>query len=305
VTLAVLMAGSCTAATVTPPPSTGSGAGAASTPAATDAEQREAQAALDRWAQAVASAESNSVVITGDRTGQIGDWELAVGENNKIAVMSGAIVGPAGLPTTSPPPGHVQWSDGTSKTVPLLSADAALNQIIASAGSKCSDCQPVQVTGATLGTASVETSHGMATVPVWEFGIAGSAVKITQVAVANQITVTPPVWDPYHPAVGISIDSAVGTPQSKDLTVSFVGAPLDATGQCGADYTAEAVESDLAIVVIVTEHPHPAAPNPSGFSIGCGLVGGLRTATVTLAAPLGDRAVLEVKEGLPVPVTGP
>jgi hypothetical protein len=272
---------------------------------ASDAERREAQAALDRWAQAVASAPSNSVVITGDLTGQIGDWEPAVGDNNKMAVMSGAIVASSGLPKTAPPPGQVQWSDGTSKTVPLLSADAALNQIIASAGSKCPECRPVEVTTATLGTASVQTSHGSATVPVWEFSIAGSAVKITQVAVAAQITVTPPIWDPSNAPVGISIDGAVGTPQSRELTVSFGGAPLDETGQCGADYTAEAVESDLAIVVIVTAHPHPAAPNPSGLSFGCRLVAALRTATVNLAAPLGDRAVLEVREGLPVPVTAP
>jgi hypothetical protein len=35
----------------------------------------------------------------------------------------------------------------------------------------------------------------------------------------------------------------------------------------------------------------------------CDLVGYRREATVQLAAPLGDRAVLEVKQGLPVPVT--
>jgi hypothetical protein len=272
---------------------------------ATAAERREAHAALDRWAQAVASAQSNSVVITGDLTGQVGDWEAAVGENNKIAVMSGAIVAPAGLPKTVPPPGQVDWSDGTSKTVPLLSADAALNQIIASAASKCSDCQPVQITTATLGTAPAETSHGSATVPVWEFGIAGSVVKITRVAIAAQVTVRPPVWDPSNAPEGISIGGAIGTPQSADLTVSFGGAPLDAPGACGADYTAEAVESSLAIVVIVIEHPHPAVASPSGVVMVCDLVAAARTATVTLAAPLGDRAVLEVREGLPVPVTAP
>ena len=53
--------------------------------------------------------------------------------------------------------------------------------------------------------------------------------------------------------------------------------------------------SDPTVVVIVTEHRH-------GLFEACRLVGATRTAVVDLAAPLGERAVLEVKEGLPVPV---
>jgi len=56
---------------------------------------------------------------------------------------------------------------------------------------------------------------------------------------------------------------------------------------CGEDYTAEAIESELAVVVIVTRHPH--------LTIGaCSAVGARRTATAMLAAPLGDRVVLDL-----------
>ena len=65
---------------------------------------------------------------------------------------------------------------------------------------------------------------------------------------------------------------------------------------CGEDYTAEAVESDLAVVVIVARHPHAA------LFEACSAVGARRTATATLAAPLGDRAVLDLQTGTPVPV---
>ena len=105
----------------------------------------------------------------------------------------------------------------------------------------------------------------------------------------------PPPWNPNDSPVGISIESTTGTVDGRQLTVTFVGAPAGDQG-CGADYTAEAVESPTAVVVIVTEHPH------SGLFAACSLVGALRTAVVELAAPLADRAVLEVKEGLPVPV---
>ncbi|MGD0123554.1 MAG: hypothetical protein ABSC46_13495, partial [Candidatus Limnocylindrales bacterium] len=63
------------------------------------------------------------------------------------------------------------------------------------------------------------------------------------------------------------------------------------------DYTAQAVESSTAVVVIVTEHPR------FGFSLGCTAVGAWRTADVTLSSPLGNRTVLEVAQGMPVSVT--
>ncbi len=73
-------------------------------------------------------------------------------------------------------------------------------------------------------------------------------------------------------------------------------APAPGDRACVAAYAAEAVESPTAVVVIVTEHPH------NGLGEACTAVGAPRTAAVELAAPLGERAVLEVKEGLPVPV---
>jgi hypothetical protein len=131
---------------------------------------------------------------------------------------------------------------------------------------------------------------------VWEFTVQGTAVRVTRVAIADRVTVVPPPWDSSDPPVGISIDSATGTVGGRQLTVDFTGAPDPGSQPCGADYTAEAVESPTAVVVIVTEHPH------SAFGEACLLVGAMRTAVVELAAPLGERAVLEVREGLPVAV---
>ncbi len=48
-----------------------------------------------------------------------------------------------------------------------------------------------------------------------------------------------------------------------------------------------------AVVVIVTEHTN-------GLPVPCSAVGAIRTAEVELSAPLGERTVLEVREGLPV-----
>lgn len=115
-------------------------------------------------------------------------------------------------------------------------------------------------------------------------------------AVVDRSMVLPstPPWDPNDPPIGLSIESASGRPDGREISVAFTGSPAPASQLCGADYTGEAVESTLAVVVIVVEHPSP-------IPVPCTTVGARRTATVELASPLGERAVLEVQEGRPVP----
>jgi hypothetical protein len=123
-----------------------------------------------------------------------------------------------------------------------------------------------------------------------------SAVRLTRVAIDNAVSVQPPAWDPNNPPGGLAIESASGSAAGSDLTVAFIGAPDPGSQPCGEDYSAEAVESNLAVVVIVIRHPHVALG-------ACTSVGARRTADVRLAAPLGERAVLDVMQGLPVPVS--
>jgi hypothetical protein len=265
---------------------------------------QQAQEALDRWAAAVAAAgeqqaEAVGFVPVGELTGQIGDWEEVVGDNNKRALYAGMLAPVTELPTDSPGDGQIRWEDGRSKAVHTITAAQALQDLKAAATAPCADCQPIQVTDARLSEATVATSRGPATAPAWEFVLAGTRVVVTRIAVAapDQITVTPPPWDSNDPPVGVSIESATGTVGGRQLTVAFTGPQQGADKPCGSDYTTEAVESSTAIVVIVIEH----ANLPMGAA--CDLVGYRREATVELAAPLADRTVLEVRQGLPVPIT--
>jgi len=258
--------------------------------------RQQAQAALARWADAVAAAGGPPAVVpVGELTGQVGDWEAAVGDNNKSALGAGLVEAGIDLPAATPPDGEVQWQSGTTVTVPLLSAQQAVIAIQGGATAPCDDCTAMRITGARLTTRQIETTRGPATAPVWEFAVEGTAVKVTRVAIANAVTVVPPPWDPNDPPVGISIQSATGTVGGRELTVTFVGAPLPGDQPCGEDYTTEAVESGLAVVAIVIRHPHLTLG-------GCTAIGATRTASIELAAPLGERAVLEVQEGRPVPV---
>jgi hypothetical protein len=258
---------------------------------------QQAQADLARWADAVAIAGGQSAFVpVGDLTSQVGDWEEAVGDNNKQALMAGLVETAVSLSAKTPPDGELRWRNGGTATVRLISAQQALSALKADAnGSSCPTCVPLQITGARLTSGPVETSRGPAEAPVWEFTMQGTAVRVVRVAIAARVSVVPPPWDSSDPPVGISIDSATGTVGGRQLTVGFTGAPAPGDQGCGADYSAEAVESPTAVVVIVTEHPN------SGFG-ACTAVGAPRTAEVGLSAPLGERAVLEVREGLPVAV---
>lgn len=256
-------------------------------------QRQQAHEALARWADAVSAAGgAQGFAIVGEATGQIGEWEEPVGSNNKLALLAGKVVADFTLADETPPLAQVRWNDGSLQTVPTISAAQALVDLQAAGGQACPECDALDVTAAKPTTVQIETSRGLATMPAWEFSLNGTAVRITRIAISASanVSVSPPPWNPNDPPVGLSISWAFGHVGGNQLMVGFVG------DICGTEYTAEAVESASAIVVIVVEHPNPTAG-------GCRLVGRDRTATAQLAAPLSDRAVLEVREGLPVPLT--
>lgn len=265
-----------------------------------DRMRRQANEHLARYDAAVKAASGPSITPVGSLTGQIGDWEPDQGDN-KAALATGRITtaATATLPTDMPPTGKVVWNDGTVREFPLLPAAQALAAIVAEGSGDCGGgCPLLEVTGAKLATARIETARGAATVPAWEFTLKGTKVRITRAAadVARTVTVTPPSWDPYNSPAGLMIESVVTTKGSSQLTARFTGSPGHADQPCGADYTAEAVESDTAVVVIIITQRH--ADNET-----CTAIGAPREAVVSLNRPLGERAVLDVVVGLPVRLT--
>jgi hypothetical protein len=251
---------------------------------------------LDHWAAAVAASGGKpAVVVVGELTRQVGDWEMPFGDNAKRALMAGLVLSESELTTPSPPTATVTWPDGSTIVVPVQDARDALAAIGRSAepGATCGDCTPLVVAAAALTTAPITTTRGPATGPVWEFAIKGTAVKVTRVAIANAV-VAPSLAD--DPVGAVSIDSAVVS--GTTLTVRFVGAPDPASQPCGEDYTADAIESDLAVTVLVWRHP-----NVSLVPVGCAAVGAYRTAAASLAKPLGERPVLDPATGQPVTLT--
>lgn len=262
-----------------------------------DGLRQQAGEALTRYDQAFRTAGGAPFVPVGELTRQLGDWEPANG-SYKESLSAGRVEAASTLPVAPQQAGTIVWTNGIRQDVPLISADEALAKLRAAGTGDCSGCAPLKLTGARLTTMTVKTTRGPATAPAWEYTIDGTRVRLARVAVdpSAVVRVAPPPWDADDPHEGLAIESATTTTASSELTVTFPGAPDPSSKPCGADYDAEAVESDLAVVVIVIEHRHAKDE-------ACGDVGAQRTATVKLSRPLGERAVLEVTQGLPVALT--
>jgi hypothetical protein len=266
---------------------------------------RQADEALARWDAAVAASGGGSgFVLVGESTLFIGnDWGPKIdGNNAKMAMYAGLFVAANPIPSEAPPDGTIQWQDGTTHAVPVISAQQALAAMKAAGVSPCTDCTPLQITGAKLTTATFQSSRGPAQAPAWEFSLKDTPVKLDQIAVGGQFT-PPPMPTPNDqagqqaasPWIGPPVQSATVDPSGMTLTVTVTGAPDTGDKPCGVDYTAEAVESATGVVVIVYEHRNtlPAA---------CSLVGAFRTVQVLLVKPLGTRTLIDL-QAQPISVT--
>lgn len=119
---------------------------------------------------------------------------------------------------------------------------------------------------------------------------------VAEAGAGGTVAVSPPAWDTDVGVPGMAIESATVTAAGTRLTVAFTGAPVPAAEPCGIDYAAEVVESATAVVVVLLAQHH-------AYHEVCPMVGFSRTAAVNLARPLDGRAVLDVRQGQPVPVS--
>jgi hypothetical protein len=111
--------------------------------------------ALARYDEAVLAAGGQQrFVPVGDLTGQIGDCEPANGDN-KEALLSGRVVAATALPAAPQPAGAVVWDGGVTQTLPLISADAALQQLAAAGAGGCPECVAWRRRGTRLTTARI------------------------------------------------------------------------------------------------------------------------------------------------------
>lgn len=222
------------------------------------------------------------------------------------------------LPAAVPADGTVRFPDGTLR-VPLVSAAAAYAGLDRGDPPPCAGrpmkpptgepgkpgvggptiepgpdgpvgtpatepCVPLTVTGVKLGSATVRTSRGPAEVPAWLFTVAELRVPVARVAVApSAVGAVPQGLAPTR-----SLPDGVVTVESLD---AVNGARLDykvGIGACDSEPTPLVLERDDLVVIGagVSRTPGPCTDQ---------LV--LKPVSVTLKAPVGKRAVLDVGSG--------
>ena len=261
-----------------------------------DRLHRQAHDALARWASAIRKSGGASIAFVGDLTGQVGTWEGPVGENNKAALAAGLVEAGAALSDNAPSRDKVRWLDGSEarrqrpvggrysrrpgrrgrrgRLMPGLPSPRG-RRGAAGDGPRRHVTRPGK--RARLGVLDrglLREDHANRRRPERD----GRSATVERQRSARRHFDRVRDWDE----------------RLEEARRLFIGKRDGADKQCGADYAAEAVESDLAVVVIVRETRTGAG--------ACDLVGYPRTAKVTLESVLGTRAVLEVRQGLPVSV---
>lgn len=288
------------APTPSPIPSVGASPSArasdAPSPSATDfAATRRAKAhfVLERWANEIAGVR-DPIIFVHDLT-RGGGWRWRDANDQKSAFLSGQVEAIVPLSTDTPAPGQIVWPDGSRQEAQLLSAADAFADMVRRhqrAGSGCDGCEKLKVTGAKLVSVEHETVRGPASVPAWQFQfVPGDKPMhpISHVAMRDYITAAD-YEDWFEHANSVYV--AYGQPSERRLTVGYSGSACAEADR----FHGEAIETDVAVTLLIHYRPRRNEPQVCiAMAVGYQV-------TVELAAPLGDRYVIDPESGFPVPV---
>jgi len=235
--------------------------------------------ALRAWSAFPAGAAPRPLVLTGPRVADpLSGFPSGAA---RLAYLEAAFDLPAALPS----------GPAAAAGFPLITARAAVEILRSAAAEGPPVTTRLAVTGVRLGTAVFDTDRGPQRLPAWLFGLAGVRDPAGVLAIAAS-RIFPPPGRPAgaHPFV----TSARLGRDGRTLTVKFAGAPAG-TGPCTASYNLDQAASRTAVAVAVQEHERDR-------TAVCSAVGYARQVTVTLAAPLGGRALVDAPSGLAIPV---
>jgi hypothetical protein len=245
---------------------------------------------FEKRAAEVAEAWRASALAESWRGGFVPLQELVVLPQNpgfdgttKMAYANGWFRSTTQLSTKAPGDGSVRFRDGENMSVPLISAAEAyrsLNRRHPPCPSASGRCTPLTVTGVKLGTVQVRTSRGAATVPAWLFTVDEIAGPLARVAVAPAAISTLPPPSPAPVGSGLAGATDITKVDGATLTYRLF------TGACDKDVTPLVYEADD--IVVIGGHVGSSGEGP------CVAMAVMKPVTVTLAAPLGDRVVLDI-----------
>jgi hypothetical protein len=204
-----------------------------------------------------------------------------------------------GPPPSGAPAGVIIWADGSKTKVPVLSEAQVFSALKTNTErGRCPSCRttPLAVTGAQPTSMAIATNRGTASVPAWGFTISGANGPVFQAAIPPgsyvlEDSVRQPAENlgPLGKAfVGTFVASLDGN-DGRTLEMELSGVPCDPAATWGG-LVAEV--GDVVVVGGWIHDPHPGGTCPAN------LIGS--QVTVRLAAPLGDRTILDAATDLPL-----
>ncbi|MFF2778928.1 hypothetical protein ACFVU3_29040 [Streptomyces sp. NPDC058052] len=190
------------------------------------------------------------------------------------------------LPAAWPRTGKIAWDGGGDLTLPLTGPQDSYTSLSYNhQGSK----PHLTVTNAKLGTMTLVTSRGPATVPAWLYSLDGYASPLKQAAVKpSKLPASPigPADDtPVRKLSGLSEIAADG----RSVTVVALH------GVCEEGPEIDVLETASSVVLSLVEQPE------SGRN--CTKQARIQQVRVEVDRPVSDRILLDAKTGRPLPYT--
>ncbi len=248
---------------------------------------------FDKRATAVAAAWRSSGAIAAWRNGLVPLDELTQvsgfddRSDLKIAFGEGRI-GVQGTLDDTKAAGVVTFPDGTTMPVALVGAYTAYAGLAGPQGRPCATnekCTGLDVTGATLGTTTLLTNRGQATVPAWRFSVAGLTQPIVRVAIDPALMATPPAptIDSRPTNLGVEVAQLIGVSGNEIRYQLWIGA-------CETE-PRPLVHEEADIIVL----GGVVTPPPPNYSCTSNLVS--VNVSATTATPVGDRPLVDAITG--------
>ncbi|MGW2698400.1 hypothetical protein [Streptomyces sp. NPDC001296] len=194
------------------------------------------------------------------------------------------------LPSTAPVLGTVDWRNGKTLTRPLIGAKKAYQSFALNR----SDGPQLTVTGARLGTTTIVTNRGTATVPAWLFTLESHDTPLKRIAVTPSKLPKPPIGQARQGAAGglRSVARLAGTSaDGRSITVKAT------RGSCDDGPVVKALETSESVVLYASVAGEKDGPCPASMTE--------QSVKVELSKPLGDRLLLDAFTGRPVPYGDP
>jgi hypothetical protein len=251
-------------------------------PASTPSSATRLDAAMAHWASFPAGAATRPLVVEAgaDVSGAHGFTSAAA----KDAFVAGAISLPGSLPA----------GPSSRAGFPLISAARAASVLTTRHASGLNPSTRLAVTRVRLGFGAFETDRGQQVLPAWRFTIRGVSAPVNVLAVAASAR----FWPSGLKQVSAGIWAAQAGRSGRALTLTVQGAQAG-TGPCQATYSVRQRSSGHAVAIDVVANQHDSGQG------GCASVGYRVTLPVTLAAPLGNRVLVDAQTSAPIPVTEP